>query len=147
MSTPSRTGRRIAGPKTFLMVMGLSLAAGAIAGVGNAVAAEFSGAAAFAVSIGLNAVAMAVCLLLAIWWWRRLDEAAREAHKWAWWWGGCSGMAVGGVLLLTLQTQEVDIGLSGMPPGEVLAFGMAVMLGFLLVGYAIGWVVWWAQRR
>jgi hypothetical protein len=139
--------RPIAGPKAFLLIMGLSLGAGALAGVGGAFAGELPGLAGFGVSLLINALAMTAAMVLCVWWWRRIDEAAREAHKWAWWWGGCSGMAVGGTLLLTLLLREGDGGPIGLSQNETLAFGMGLMLGFLVIGYSIGWLVWWAQRR
>jgi hypothetical protein len=56
-------------------------------------------------------------------------------------------MAVGGALLLTLILREDDALLSGMTGSQVLALGMTLALGFLIVGYSIAWLVWWAQRR
>jgi len=42
----------------------------------------------------------ALTMLISLWvglrWMSSIDEAAQEAHKWAWFWGGSSGMAVGG---------------------------------------------------
>lgn len=139
--------RPIAGPKAFLIITVLSLTGGAFAGFGGSFADELPGMLGFAVSLLINGVAMAIAMGLCVWWWRRIDEAAREAHKWAWWWGGCSGMAVGGVVLLTLLLRQDDIFLSAMTRSEIFAGGMMVMLGFLLVGYVIGWLAWWAQRR
>lgn len=139
--------RPIAGPKAFLLIMGLSGLAGALAGVGGVLTGDLPGLTGFIVNLLINGAAMAIAMGLCVWWWRRIDEAAREAHKWAWWWGGCSGMAVGGAVLLTLLTREDDTILTGLTTNEVFAFGMVLTLTFLLVGYSIGWLVWWAQRR
>ncbi len=38
------------------------------------------------------ALVLALGLLGAVSYWRRLDEAAREAHKFAWYWGGSVGV-------------------------------------------------------
>lgn len=139
--------RPITGPKAFALIMGLSMLAGAFAGVGGAITGDQPGLTGFMTSLAINGAAMAIAMGLCVWWWRRIDEAAREAHKWAWWWGGCSGMAVGGALLLTLLLRDDVVFGATMATNEALAAGMAVMLGFLLIGYTIGWVVWWAQRR
>jgi len=45
--------------------------------------------------LGVVLLAAAVAVFSAIhslYWWRALDEAAQEAHKWAWWWGGNLGL-------------------------------------------------------
>ncbi|RZJ27974.1 MAG: hypothetical protein EON85_10030 [Brevundimonas sp.] len=139
--------RPITGAKAFGVIMGLSLVAGAVAGLGGILVSEIPGVAGFGAALLINGLAMTAAMVMCIWWWRRIDEAAREAHKWAWWWGGCSGMAVGGTLLLTVLLREGETDLSGLAVNEVFAGGMALMLGFLIVGYTIAWAVWWARRR
>lgn len=147
MASSAKPKRPIAGPKAFLLIMLLSGFAGGLAGVGGVLASDLTGLTGLLVNLLINGMAMAVAMVLCVWWWRRIDEAAREAHKWAWWWGGCSGMAVGGAALLTLILRDDDPLLAGMAGSQVLALGMALTLGFLLVGYSIAWLVWWAQRR
>ncbi|MBX9460125.1 MAG: hypothetical protein KL785_02265 [Brevundimonas sp.] len=66
-------------------------------------------------------VTMAVALVGCVWWWRGIDEAAREAHKWAWWWGGSGGVLVGAIFLLTLTFSDeaatpVEVGVSAPGP-------------------------------
>ena len=139
--------RPIAGAKAFAAIMGLSLLVGAVAGIGTGFAGELTGPAGFAVTLGITSVAMLAALLLCRWWWERIDEAAREAHKWAWWWGGCTGMAVGGALLLTITSREGELDLAGMAADQALASGMLLMLTCQVVGYGIAWIVWWAKRR
>ncbi len=88
--------------------------------------------------------------MICIWWWRRLDEAAREAHKWAWYWGGSTGMLVGLVLMLVLTTRPADIVLPaslGQTPADLVGAGMIITLGFQLVGYGLAWAWWWLGRR
>ena len=71
-----------------------------------AVVAIYAVMVAFAVGLNLSglelgrgvragiAVAFAVPVAwLALNYWRAIDEAAREAQKWAWFWGGSGGMA------------------------------------------------------
>lgn len=60
-------------------------------------------------SIGVVVLAAGLAVFLALhtyYWWRDLDEAAREAHKWAWWWGGNIGFIVGaaGFLIAALTS-------------------------------------------
>ena len=40
--------------------------------------------------------------------WRRLDEAAREAHKFAWYWGGSLGLGASVLLVNALQAMGAD---------------------------------------
>ncbi|MFC7377263.1 hypothetical protein [Brevundimonas sp. GCM10030266] len=147
MASSAKPKPPIAGPKAFLLIMGLSGLAGLLAGIASIMTDNLPGVTGFVVNLLINGTVMAIAMGLCVWWWRRIDEAAREAHKWAWWWGGCSGMAVGGAVLLTLLSREDQTILTGLTSNEVLAFGMTLTLGFLLVGYTIGWVAWWAQRR
>ena len=83
-------------------------------------------------------------------WMRSIDEAAREAHKWAWWWGGSGGMAVGSVLLLTLMLRAEDQSLSaklGSTPANIFVSGMMCLLLFQVAGYSLAWAGWWLKHR
>ncbi|MDP2765265.1 MAG: hypothetical protein Q8O54_10565, partial [Brevundimonas sp.] len=94
---------------------------------------------------------MALGFVACVRWWRRIDEAAREAHKWAWWWGGSGGMGVGLVLLLTLMVRADDSqplpGHVGSAPGEIFVSGMMSILLFQIVGYGLAWAGWWLKHR
>lgn len=83
--------------------------------------------------------------------WRRLDEAAREAHKFAWYWGGNAGIVVVMVAFSVLMTPGaanfVEGEFAGQSPSELLAFGMISALMAQVVGYVIAWVGWWIARR
>ena len=121
---------------------------GAFAGGGAAVLGEGAGRAAFAVNVAFFSVAMAVAMGACIWWWRGIDEAAREAHKVAWWWGGTGGMAVAGVILLSLTLPEAgEALLEGASNQDLLAAGMVAVVGFQILGYTIAWAVWWLRHR
>jgi hypothetical protein len=88
-------------------------------------------------------------LAVSIWWWRRLDEAAREAHKWAWYWGGSAGMVVGLATILTLTTRDVDLALflpADASSGDLIVSGMMSILLFQLIGYGLAWGWWWLAR-
>lgn len=86
-------------------------------------------------------------------WMRSIDEAAQEAHKWAWYWGGSGGMAVGGVLicLATLpQAGSIRIPswLDGRTdPAAYATTGAFAMMLLMLIGYIVAWVWWWLRRR
>ncbi|HWW11306.1 MAG TPA: hypothetical protein VN018_02235 [Brevundimonas sp.] len=139
--------RPLTGVAAFALVFGLSVLIGVLAGIGGMFVSDIPGPAGLAASLAVNAVAMAGALILCIWWWRRIDEAAREAHKWAWWWGGCTGMLVGAAVLLTVLNWTGDLGFSDLPINEVLASGMILMFVCQLIGYTVAWTVWWAKRR
>ena len=101
------------------------------------------------VKAGAMTAAMAVGLVVCNWWWQGLDEAAREAHKWAWWWGSTFGLAIGGVALLTLMAAGGEGGglLADQAPVDVFMTGAFVIVGMQTAGYAIAWAFWWLQRR
>lgn len=139
--------RPLTGVAAFGLIFGLSILIGIIAGIGSVFAGYIPGPAGLAASLAVNGAAMAGALILCIWWWRRIDEAAREAHKWAWWWGGCSGALVGGAILLTALHRDGDMGLGAMEPNGILVAGMTLMFTCQVVGYTLAWVVWWAKRR
>ena len=130
-------------------VMGFCIVAGAVAGGISGAMAELSGkgggpavATVVAISIGL---AMATTLWACGRWWRGLDEAAQEAHKWAWWWGSTFGLAIGSVALFTLLLAS-DGTLTG-DPRDMLVAGAAIVLVVQTVGYGIAWAVWWLRHR
>jgi hypothetical protein len=143
-SPPKLPARGLA---AFAVRMGLALAVGLLAGVGGAVFGDWPGPLGLLLTVLVNTAAMGAALLICVWWWRGIDEAAREAHKWAWWWGGCTGMAVGGVALMTALGREADTNLGGLSLNEVFASGVMVILLCQVIGYGIAWAVWWAKRR
>ena len=134
----------------YLVVAGVCGLAGGVAGGVTALTGGTSPA-----QMGLSAVvvaaAMGIGLVVCGWWWKGLDEAAREAHKWAWWWGSTFGLALGGVGLLTLLgAAEGDGGASlfaGQAPIDLLFLGVFAVVGVQALGYLIAWAIWWLQRR
>jgi|SRR5215217_4420003 len=131
----------------YLGSIGLTMLAGFLGAAGSGYFGAWPGPVGLLLTLLVNAAAMGAVLLVAVWWWRGIDEAAREAHKWAWWWGGCSGMVVGAVLLLTALNRVADTELAGLEVNEVFAAGMVIVLLCQVIGYGIGWAVWWARRR
>lgn len=138
------------GARGLAVVAGATLALGLIGGIGAALLSEQPGLGGLFLTGGFIALVMGAALLVSVWWWRRMDEAAREAHKWSWFWGGSCGMLVGLALLLTLSVRDAAITLPasiGSSPVEILTAGMMAILLFQLTGYAIAWLWWWLARR
>ncbi len=100
------------------------------------------------VMIGLGG--LLVLGALSIVYWPRLDETAREAHKWAWFWGGGAGLFVALALLPVLLADgaaAVVLGeFAGAPNGPIVT-GVVLVFCFQSVGYAIAWVCWWLNNR
>lgn len=132
----------------YLLVGGVCLVAGGVAGAVSALV-EGAGAINLAINAATSSVAMAAALAICAWWWRGLDEAAREAHKWAWYWGSNFGLAIGGVGLLTLMAAEGGSGgrLAGQDAVDLLMTGAFAVVGVQALGYAVAWAFWWLQRR
>jgi hypothetical protein len=147
--TPGQKPKRPFGLGTYLLViLGIGLVGGVMGGISAVVenAADPIGPVVSAIAM---TVAMAVAFAASIWWWRGIDEAAREAHKWAWWWGGTGGTALGAILLTTLSLRDaaatpLQVGLT-VP--EVVTAGMLTILLFQIAGYAVAWAVWWLRTR
>lgn len=138
------------GLKGVATMFGLVMLIGFVGGLGSGFLADQPGTAAFWTTVAFTTVMMAAVLGVSFWWWSRLDEAAREAHKWAWYWGGSTGMLVGLVLMLMLTTRPGDIAIPaslGETPADLVAAGMIMILGFQLIGYGLAWVWWWLGRR
>ncbi len=104
---------------------------------------------------GVVAVLIVAGLLFAavisVFWWRNIDEAAREAHKWAWYWGGSAGL--GGVLVLFLLS-VLSAGAFGRDliaayglVGHEFELGMAVGVLLPVGGYVVAWGGWWLRHR
>ena len=140
--------RRPFGIKAYLLVMAVTVVIGAFSGAASAILETVFGVSGFWVNAVILLVAMAVATALCIWWWRGIDEAAREAHKWAWWWGGTGGMAVGAIVVLSLQLgEDVPITATNLSAGDLIAGGMMAILLFQVVGYSIAWAAWWLRHR
>lgn len=128
-----------------------------IAGTAAAVLASKSGAVEQDIALLSVIAVMAVLMMaLALWvgvaWMRRIDEAAREAHKAAWFWGGSGGMAVGGVFVILASAPPAErlappAGFAGRADPAAWAAGGAMgMLALMLIGYAVVWGWWWLKR-
>lgn len=79
--------------------------------------------------------------------WRGIDEAAREAQKWASFWGGASGMAVALVAIKWQPQLVIETFAIGAQPAELIAGGALVLVGGQIIGFTVAWAAWWAIRR
>ena len=80
---------------------------------------------------------------------RRLDEAALEAHKFAWLWGAQTGLflvAMAALLLLTRPDVELPA-LVGEDRTAAFVDGVFASVAAVAVGYGIAWAVWWLRKR
>jgi hypothetical protein len=97
------------------------------------------------------AALFAVASLLTVAYWRGLDEAAKEAHKWAWWWGG-SFAILPPLIALPLLAPTIDkvvlpAILQPSGPFAWLTVGILTLLVLQMTGYLIAWAFWWFWRR
>ena len=146
---PGLKPKRPFGLGTYILVIVAVAFVGGVAGAARSMLGDQSGAMGLLLTAAIMSAAMAVAFAACIWWWRGIDEAAREAHKWAWWWGGSGGMAVGAILLLTLTFGD-DASTSaevGMTAPDLVAGGMFAVLLFQLAGYSVAWAIWWLKHR
>lgn len=140
--------KRPFGIGAYLAVMGLTILIAVLNGIVAALLETLFGIAGFWVNAALLLVAMGFAMALCVWWWRGIDEAAREAHKWAWWWGGTGGMAVGATVLLSLQLgDDTPITATDLSVSDLIAGGMVSILVFQMLGYGIAWAAWWLRHR
>lgn len=148
---PSRRARRMSGPTLTVLVSLAAVLEGAAFGAFVALKGDRTLPLPIALTLAATTVILiyAMCLL----WWRGLDEAAREAHKWAWYWGGTNGLVVLMAALVVLATSDV-LGVdrvsalwSGKSASALVSLGLGLALGVQIAGYAAAWVFWWIRRR
>ena len=98
----------------------------------------------------LLAAAGVVGIVMTFFYWPRLDEAAREAHKFAWLWGGSAALFLMVLALPFLLATGATVpplfferdDAAGVAANAILATFMAQV-----VGYGIAWALWWLKRR
>ena len=101
-------------------------------------------------SWGICSVLLGLLAWITVMYWRRLDEAAREAHKWAWFWGGNVALVplVAGFAVLTANpgmAVPVLVGSQATPAAYLASGGMIVVLT-LVAGYTMAWLYWWLWK-
>lgn len=92
-------------------------------------------------------VLIAALIWVSLLYWRLIDEAAKEAHKFAWYWGGCAALllAFPAMLLANDETLVAVFGPRG--PVDWVVGGMQAVIVTQLVGYGVAWVGWWLARQ
>jgi hypothetical protein len=147
------TGAAAARNKKTMDDLTVGLCALTVVGVSAAAATPFwPDAWGRAPSIGVVVLAAGLAVFLALhtlYWWRALDEAAREAHKWAWWWGGNLGLVAGGAAVVIAALAGVNLLPAALPHTDaaLIALGVAAAFAAQAVGYGIAWCGWWIARR
>ena len=79
--------------------------------------------------------------------WRNVDEAAREAHKFAWFWGGTGGMLLGLPVMALTTSAKLEALFGSREPSEWVMGGLLAMLVLQLAGYGVTWAGWWLIRQ
>ncbi|WP_292106375.1 hypothetical protein [Brevundimonas sp.] len=147
--TPSKAPRRkLSSAARFWVLMGAALIAGLAIGFSQAFFFQ-DGASPSPAFVGAALlIGFALLLLGTWWWWVRADEAAREAHKWAWYWGGSIGMTLGliGLVMLSLYAPDAPLP-AGASYADALLTGAFGLLFLMLLGYGVAWAAWWISRR
>jgi hypothetical protein len=78
--------------------------------------------------------------------WREIDEAAREAQKWAWYWGGSLGMGLG-LSATASHAIEISQWFPDATRHQLMTYGAGVVLAGQIIGFHVAWAYWWWSRR
>jgi hypothetical protein len=92
------------------------------------------------------AAAMAWALWFTWRYWRRLDEAAREAQKFAWFFGSILALILTAPVMLFFRLGVLPLP-HAAPSGVDFALGWVFLALCQLVGFLIAWAGWWWARR
>jgi hypothetical protein len=140
---------RIAPWRWIVALFGLSFGLGALLAIFGSMSQD-AGPLVIALMVAIVIGLCALALWLTAMYWRRIDEAAREAHKWAWFWGGNIALlpAVMGFVLLM---ERPDLGTPLWPgldptPAHYVVTGGILVVFLLLIGYGLAWVGWWLWK-
>ena len=147
-SVPRRlSGLQIVG---WMMVLGgaVGFGGGLLLGASNAFSRSGNPALIVAAVFNIGLLAGSV---VSIPYWRRIDEAAREAHKAAWLWGGgiVSVLAVGAAAMLyALQPPLRLPAFLGEPSSATwVAVTLSAFIYAQMTGYGVVWALWWLRKR
>lgn len=83
----------------------------------------------------------------AILYWRAIDEAAREAHKFAWFWGGSNTILLALPLPFLIGDARLVALFGQRSPTEWLAIGVVGLIVVQMIGYGLVWAAWWLRQR
>jgi hypothetical protein len=93
------------------------------------------------------AIAVIGVSVVSLIYWRMIDEAAREAHKFAWFWGGLAGTVVALLLGAFVGSDRLTAIYGDLHPAGWLILGMGALLVAQTSGYALAWAGWWLARQ
>ncbi len=79
--------------------------------------------------------------------WRNIDEAAREAHKFAWFWGASGAMLLAMPIAALITTRRLELVFGPHEPSEWVAGGLIGMAALQVAGYGLTWAGWWLVRQ
>lgn len=79
--------------------------------------------------------------------WRNVDEAAREAHKFAWFWGGSGGLMLIPPIAPLISTALLESWFGPHTPYEWALGGVIAVLTLEIGCYGLAWIGWWLVRR
>lgn len=79
--------------------------------------------------------------------WRNVDEAAREAHKFAWFWGASGGLLLALPIMALITTTRLELVFGPREPSEWVIGGLFCMALLQITGYALTWAGWWLVRQ
>ncbi|ATC32454.1 hypothetical protein CA606_08890 [Caulobacter vibrioides] len=120
---------------------------GAVVGAGLALLEEM-GVTPPASFLGYGLLALApVMLVISVIYWRNIDEAAREAHKFAWFWGGSGAILIAAPLAMLVGDARLTALAGPHSPSEWFAIGVFSLLVFQLAAYGLVWAIWWLRQR
>lgn len=120
---------------------------GALIGAGHALFGPLDIVVPRALIFAISLVGVAVASALTVIYWRNIDEAAREAHKFAWFWGASGGILVMLPLGALIGSERLIAVMGQRSPGEWVFFGISTLLAAQLIGYGLAWAGWWLVRR
>ena len=145
MSEPTGTQARRQAIALRLLVASALL--GAIGGAGLTLLKEI-GITPPASFLGYALLVLAPFMVVAsVIYWRNIDEAAREAHKFAWFWGGSGSILLAAPLTLLVGDARLTALAGQHTPSEWFAIGVFSLLVVQLTGYVLVWAIWWLRQR
>jgi hypothetical protein len=95
---------------------------------------------------GAYVAAMAWALGFLWLYWRRLDEAAKEAQKFAWFVGSTAALVLTAPIMLFFRLGALPLP-HGVTPGVYFGLGWALLAFSQLLGFLIAWAGWWWAKR
>ncbi len=92
-------------------------------------------------------------LIISISYWKNIDEAAKEAHKFAWYWSSIGWISLAATFYTTMQYNAVPNSLVSLletkfnSPTEIFMAGIISSIIIQIIFYSIIWIGWWARTR